>query len=126
MARIGSRDTAPELLVRRLLHQLGYRYRKHDSSLPGCPDLVFSARQKVIFVHGCFWHQHECDAGRLPKSNSDFWSAKLQRNVERDQHAVAKLQEKGWQVLTLWECELKSRNSLKLKLINFLGPRRAV
>lgn len=111
MRRIRSKDTAPELLVRRLVWSLGYRYRLHRKDLPGKPDLVFGTRKKVIFVHGCFWHQHPagCSDSRLPKSRLGYWLPKLQRNCERDAKAVAALEAAGWQVLIIWDCETKAR-----------------
>jgi DNA mismatch endonuclease (patch repair protein) len=101
MSRIRSRDTKPEMIVRRLLHAAGYRYRLHTKDLPGKPDVVFKRRRKVVFVHGCFWHQHDredCLDGRRPKSNTSYWHAKLERNVERDQEHIRRLHELGWQV----------------------------
>lgn len=109
MARVKSKDTKPELAVRRLLWSMGYRYRLHARDLPGRPDLVFRGRKKVIFVHGCFWHRHPdpgCKLARLPKSRRDFWESKLQANLERDQRHVAQLRADGWDVLVLWECQL--------------------
>ena len=97
MSRIRSKDTKPEMLIRRMLHGLGYRYSLHRRDLPGAPDLVFPSRRKVILVHGCFWHQHKrCIDGRLPKSREDYWLPKLLRNVERDRRTVAKLRRGGW------------------------------
>ena len=107
MRRIRSKDTKPELLVRGAVHKLGYRYRLHRRDLPGCPDLVFATKRKVIFVHGCFWHQHgSCREGRPPSSNQSYWNTKLARTVARDRSAVEALLRDGWGVLTLWECEL--------------------
>lgn len=125
MARIRSKDMKPELIVRRLVHSLGYRYRLHRKDLPGRPDLVFGPRKKVIFVHGCFWHQHsdpKCLDGRAPKSNTAYWGPKLQRNVDRDQKHVTALQAIGWETLVVWECEAKDLNVLKQRLIEFLSP----
>jgi DNA mismatch endonuclease (patch repair protein) len=124
MSRISSKDTKPELVVRRLLHGLGYRYRLHRKDLPGKPDLVFTKRKKVIFVHGCFWHQHsECREGRIPGSRLDYWEAKLKRNVERDARHLSDLGEAGWQALILWECEIKDQKTLQKRLQKFLDPR---
>jgi DNA mismatch endonuclease (patch repair protein) len=125
MARIRARDTKPEMVVRRMLHRLGYRYRLHGKALPGKPDLVFTSRRKVIFVHGCFWHQHEATAcldGRKPKSNTDYWHPKLARNVERDQQHVEKLRAEGWCVLVVWDCEMRDQALLMKRLLDFLGP----
>ncbi|MFC4523250.1 very short patch repair endonuclease [Cupriavidus pinatubonensis] len=121
MRRIRSKDTAPELLVRRLVWSLGYRYRLHRKDLPGKPDLAFGSRKKAIFVHGCFWHQHPagCPDSRLPKSRLEYWLPKLQRNCERDAKAVAALETAGWQVLIIWDCETKAPD-LAERLRNFL------
>jgi len=110
------------MLIRRMLHGLGYRYSLHRRDLPGAPDLVFTSRRKIVFVHGCFWHQHKgCIDGRLPKSREDYWLPKLLRNVERDRRNVAKLRRGGWKVLTLWECDIPESNSLQERLVHFLG-----
>jgi DNA mismatch endonuclease (patch repair protein) len=128
MARIRGKNTSPELLVRRLLHAAGYRYRLHGSAagsrLPGRPDLVFAGRRKVIFVNGCFWHYHSCRAGQhAPKSNADFWETKRRRTLDRDARQRAELAALGWQVLTVWECELADRSGLEDVLTAFLdGP----
>ncbi|WP_246104757.1 very short patch repair endonuclease [Sphingomonas xanthus] len=129
MAKIRSGDTKPELIVRRLLHGLGYRYRLHGKELPGKPDLVFSKRRKVIFVHGCFWHQHNATAcldGRKPKSNTAYWHPKLARNVKRDRENLEKVAAAGWESLVLWECELRDQVALSARLQSFLGPTRHV
>lgn len=113
MRRIRSKNTKPEVLLRSLLHQAGYRFRIHRKDLPGKPDIVFPSRRKVIFVHGCFWHQHSgCREGRLPGTRQDYWQPKLERNVQRDADAIEKLRELGWQVLTVWECELSTDSVL--------------
>lgn len=112
MRRIKSADTTPEMIVRRLAHRLGYRFRLHRRDLPGKPDMVFSGLRKVIFVHGCFWHQHSdsnCGA-RPPRSNNSYWEPKLARNVARDQRNVEELDALGWDVLTVWECETRMPN----------------
>ncbi|WP_310621273.1 very short patch repair endonuclease [Flexibacterium corallicola] len=115
MSRIGSRDTAPELVVRRSLHAIGYRYRLHVRTLPGTPDVVLPRYKAVIFVHGCFWHCHPgCRHFRLPKSNRGFWKEKLNRNVERDREQVAQLRRMGWRVLTVWECATRENPIEKL------------
>ncbi len=111
MSRIRSQGTKPEMAVRRLTHGLGFRYRLHRRDLPGTPDLVFPSRRKVIFVHGCFWHQHaDCDRVREPQSNRDYWLPKLKRNAERDGEHLRKLAELGWKALVLWECEVRQDN----------------
>ena len=122
MSRIKNRDTKPEMRVRAIVHGMGYRYRLHRKDLPGKPDLVFPARKKVIFVHGCFFHIHNCRYGQVvPRTNAEFWAKKRRSNVERDAKNIAALQEMGWQVLTVWECETKSPESLPEKLSGFLG-----
>lgn len=121
MQRIKGRDTTPELLVRRLIHAMGFRYRLHRKDLPGRPDLVFGPRRKIIFVHGCFWHQHDaCRAGRLPGSNTGYWAPKLRRNIERDAAARSALEAKGWNVLVIWECETRDETALRASLSAFL------
>lgn len=125
MRAIKSKDTKPELAVRRLAHSMGYRYRLHRKDLPGKPDLVFAGRRKVIFVHGCFWHQHEleqCLDGRRPKSNNVYWDEKLRRNVERDFRNRQALEGAGWDVLIIWECETKDLSVLEDRLRGFLQP----
>lgn len=124
MSHIRGRDTKPELWLRSRLHALGYRYRVHVKGLPGTPDVVFGARRKVIFVHGCFWHQHpECPLAVMPKTREDFWRQKLAANGARDKRNVAELEARGWQVLVLWECELHDGAALS-KAREFLGPSR--
>ena len=108
MALVRDRDTTPELVVRKLCHSLGYRYRLHVRSLPGCPDLVFPRLRKVLFVHGCFWHKHNCKRGkRMPKSSVDYWQSKLAGNQTRDRKHRARLRRLGWQVSVVWECQTK-------------------
>jgi DNA mismatch endonuclease (patch repair protein) len=126
MAKIRSGDTKPEMIVRRLLHARGFRYRLHRKDLPGKPDLVFGPRRKAIFIHGCFWHQHDaagCLDGRKPKSNTGYWHSKLDRNVERDRQHLAELAEKGWDTLVIWECQTKDAEALLREIEEFLGPR---
>lgn len=123
MRRIRSKGTKPEMLVRRLAHRLGYRFRLHRKDLPGAPDLAFIARRKVIFVHGCFWHAHDCKRGaRIPKTNADYWQPKLNRNVMRDRQHMIELTERGWKALVIWECELRDDATLSKRLRSFLGP----
>ncbi len=124
MRRIRSKDTKPELKVRRLIHSMGIRYRLHRADLPGTPDLVFSSRKKVVFVYGCFWHQHDCALGRKqPATNRDYWLPKLARNCERDEQAKQRLALQNWQVLVVWECETKDLESLKERIARFLKAR---
>lgn len=121
MSRIKGGNTKPELIVRSLTHRMGYRYRLHGKGLPGRPDLVFAAKRKVIFVHGCFWHRHEgCRLARLPKSRLDFWRPKLDANAARDKEVERRLSELGWKVLTIWECEVKDEVALTLRVRAFL------
>lgn len=121
MSQIRNRNTKPEMVVRSMVHRLGYRYRLHRKDLPGKPDLVFPSRRKVIFVHGCFFHMHDCRYGRVvPKTNHDFWQAKRLSNVERDQRNVEALELAGWRVLEVWECETKQPAGLPEKLDAFL------
>lgn len=111
MSRIGSRNTKPELVVRRGLHAAGFRFRLHHDDLPGRPDIVLPRHRAAIFVHGCFWHRHEgCSNFRLPKTNPEFWREKISRNVERDATAVEALRERGWRVLIVWECATRKVN----------------
>lgn len=122
MSRIRSRDTGPELVVRRIVHGMGYRYRLHRSDMPGKPDLVFGPRRKVIFVHGCFWHRHEdCRLARLPKSRLEFWQPKLEANRIRDERNRYELTRKDWGVLVIWECEIKEESRLRQRIREFLG-----
>lgn len=123
MRRVRNRDTGPEWVVRRLTHAMGYRYRLHSSALPGCPDLVFPKRRKVILVHGCFWHRHEaptCKLARLPKSRLDFWEPKLEANRRRDMENERRLTEMGWKTLVVWECEARDKITLREKIKQFL------
>lgn len=123
MRQIKSKGMKPELMVRRLVHAMGFRFRLHRKDLPGNPDLVFPGRRKVIFVHGCFWHQHPdatCRHAHTPRSNSDYWGPKLARNVARDDHAQRALEEEGWTVMTIWECELKDQQEAADRLRGFL------
>ncbi|MGL3805610.1 very short patch repair endonuclease [Paeniglutamicibacter sp. R2-26] len=145
MSKIRGKDTKPELIVRRLLHAAGYRYRLQGSiprstmvqiprdhpqahlpggKLPGRPDIVFSARRKVVFVNGCFWHLHECPTGQhAPQTNAEFWEAKRTATRERDRRTLAALAELGWESLVLWECELGDPPTVLDRLSGFLGPR---
>ncbi len=122
MSLIRSKDTKPEIVVRRLVHSMGYRYRLHDKKMPGHPDIVFRSRSKVIFVHGCFWHLHrDCPHCRPPKSRQDYWRPKLKRNAERDEQVRRELHNLGWRSLVIWECELANSNKLARKIKKFLG-----
>jgi DNA mismatch endonuclease (patch repair protein) len=121
MGRIRSRDTSPEMIVRRLVHRMGYRYRLHVSSLPGKPDLVLSRLKRIIEVRGCFWHQHPgCIDSHIPKSHLEYWGRKLEQNHRRDQENARRLRELGWRVLVVWECEAKATENLVKRLARFL------
>lgn len=108
MAKVKSRDTSPEMEVRRALHRAGYRFRVHRADIPGCPDLVFPRHRVALFVHGCFWHWHGCKRTRMPKSNVEYWTAKIKRNVDRDKQVRYELERLGWKWRVIWECELVS------------------
>lgn len=121
MRRIRSRDTGPEWIVRRLVHGLGYRYRLHRKDLPGKPDLVFPSRQKVIFIHGCFWHSHGCSLSHTPKSNLGYWLPKLERNRRRDEAVREALKAEGWDTLVIWECQTADPEQVAASIRQFLG-----
>ncbi|QZD89896.1 very short patch repair endonuclease [Qipengyuania aurantiaca] len=132
MASVGQKNTKPEMIVRRHLHRLGFRYRLHRRDLPGSPDIVFPSRKKTIFVHGCYWHGHECRWGNLPKSNQDYWRAKIVANRERDDRNVSALESMGWETLTVWQCELRNELQAIERIVEYLqsgatqGGNRAV
>jgi len=114
MARVRGKNTVPEMIVRRLVHRMGYRYRLHRKDLPGKPDLVLPRHNLVIFVHGCFWHRHAgCSRATIPQTRTDFWEAKLSATVERDRAQAAALMAAGWQVLVIWECDLRDQDRLE-------------
>lgn len=121
MSAVRTKDTGPELLVRKLLSAQGYRYRLHRKDLPGRPDIVFPGRHKAVFVHGCYWHGHRCAKGRLPKSRLRYWKPKIAANKKRDARNIAKLKRSGWGVSVVWQCELKNAGTLVRKLKAFLG-----
>lgn len=122
MGRVRGKNTGPEVMVRRIAHALGYRFRIHRRDLPGTPDLVFSGKRKAIFVHGCFWHRHPgCRKASTPMTRSEFWQAKFARNVERDARNERELRAAGWDVLTVWECETRDVETLSSTLCAFLG-----
>ena len=124
MSRIRGADTKPELFVRRALHAIGYRFRTHVRDLPGRPDLVFTKRHAVIFVHGCFWHRHGCRKTYSPKSRQEFWQEKFRGNVTRDTRNQNLLADAGWRVLIVWECEIESDPTTLDRIVDFLGPPR--
>jgi DNA mismatch endonuclease (patch repair protein) len=124
MSRIRGKDTGAELVVRKLVYGMGFRYRLHAKALPGRPDLVFRKKRRVILVHGCFWHRHQdpaCKLARLPKSRLDFWLPKLEGNRHRDRANQSKLERDGWRILVIWECGLRDRQALESKIKAFLG-----
>ncbi|MDO8912196.1 MAG: DNA mismatch endonuclease Vsr [Phenylobacterium sp.] len=124
MAGIRGKDTAPELKVRRAAHALGYRFRLHRRGLPGSPDLVFPARKKVIFVHGCYWHRHDgCRYATVPKSNPAFWAEKFEKNVARDRRVLEELADLGWDAMVVWECETRDATVLNERIASHLGQR---
>lgn len=120
MQAVKPTDTRPEIAVRRLLFSLGYRYRIHYKKLPGKPDVVFPSRRKAVFVHGCFWHGHNCSKGRAPKSRLEYWLPKLRENAERDRRKIAEIEALGWQVLVVWQCEIADGRALAQRLVSFV------
>ena len=124
MSRIKGVDTKPELLVRSIVHRLGYRFSLHRKDLPGSPDIVLPKHKKIIFVHGCFWHGHKgCKRSRRPSSNIEFWQNKLEKNIMRDKKNLAELRKKGWAVLVLWQCQTNKPEKLIIKIEKFLGSK---
>ncbi|WP_306395327.1 very short patch repair endonuclease [Telluria beijingensis] len=121
MKSVGQKNTGPELVVRRLLHRMGYRYFLHRKDLPGTPDIVFPGKKKAIFVHGCYWHGHGCSKGMLPKSRLEYWAPKIAKNRARDVSNVDALTHLGWRVLTIWQCEIRNSNELAMQLQQFLS-----
>ncbi len=121
MSRIRAKDTMPELIVRRIVHRLGYRFRLHRRDLPGCPDIVLPRHRKAIFVHGCFWHMHSCRYGQVaPTTNRNYWGRKRKGNVQRDQEELRALRHLGWKVLIVWECWTKDVPTLERRVQQFL------
>lgn len=121
MSRVAGRDTKPELIVRSLLHRMGYRFRIHRTDLPGRPDITLPRHKKTIFVHGCFWHGHiGCPRAKRPSTNEVFWNRKLDKNMERDTENMAKLEALGWSVLVVWQCEAKNSLKLRQKIENYM------
>ena len=120
MSAVRTKDTGPELLVRRILTRLNYRYRLHRKDLPGRPDVVFPGRKKAIFVHGCFWHSHGCDKGKAPRSRLEYWAPKLEANRVRDAANVDELAKLGWEVLVVWQCETRDLDALEARLAKYV------
>ena len=121
MSRIGSRDTKPELVVRRIAHRLGFRFRLHRKDLPGCPDIVFPKYRSIIFVHGCFWHRHpSCKHASSPKTNVEYWEKKFRRNVVRDADNETLLRKLGWRFMVIWECEVKDHKAVAQRISSYL------
>ncbi len=124
MSGIRGKDTKPEMIVRRALHKAGFRYRLHVKELPGKPDIVLPKYRTVIFVHGCFWHMHDCKYFKWPKTRSDFWKEKIQKNVERDQRAYDLLETMDWHVMLIWECEIKRLQTSSIEALLGLNDLR--
>lgn len=123
MGRVKGRDTKPERAVRSLIHRMGFRFRLHASQLPGRPDIVLPRHRKVIFVHGCFWHQHPgCRRAKLPQTRAEWWKSKLTRNSQRDSETQEQLRQQGWEVLVIWQCQLRDPCRLEAELRKFLDP----
>jgi DNA mismatch endonuclease (patch repair protein) len=121
MSQIRNKDTRPEILVRSIVHRLGFRYALHRKDLPGKPDMVLTRHRKIIFIHGCFWHMHRCRYGKVkPATNINFWKAKREANVARDKKNLRKLRKDGWKVLVVWECWTRNPSALKDRLMRFL------
>lgn len=126
MRAVKSKNTSPEMIVRKLIHGMGYRFRLHRKDLPGSPDLVFPSRRLALFVHGCFWHGHDCARGaRSPKTNAQYWTAKIERNRKRDAESLRALADAGWRSYVIWECELRDWECLRTKLAMLLDASEA-
>ena len=120
MRRIRSTNTTPEIVVRRILHRAGFRFRLHSKNLPGCPDIVLMRHKIAVFVHGCFWHGHKCKDGRRPKSNRPYWNKKLDRNITRDRVSTSMLKRMDWKRIVIWACEVKNVVALETRLERLL------
>jgi len=121
MRRVRSFDTGPEVRVRQMVHHFGFRFRLHCKDLPGRPDIVLAGRRQIVFVHGCYWHQHSCEGSKRPATNRRYWNRKLDKNVQRDKENLRLLRRQGWRVLTVWECELRKPERLERRLLRFLN-----
>jgi len=127
MSNVKSKDTKPEIIVRSIVHRLGFRFRKHITDLPGKPDVVLARHRKVIFVHGCFWHGHKkCKRALRPQSHKTFWADKLDKNIDRDKRNKRELELLGWKVLIIWSCEIIDVDKIRNKLIKFLGKKKGM
>lgn len=115
MSKISGKETKPEILVRKFLFSRGYRFRKNVKELPGKPDIVLPKYKTAIFIHGCFWHGHSCQRGSLPESNREFWKEKINKNIERDSQNILQLEEKGWSVIIIWQCEMKNKEDKEIR-----------
>jgi DNA mismatch endonuclease (patch repair protein) len=120
MSKISGKETKPEILVRKFLFLKGFRFRKNVKELSGKPDIVLPKYKTVIFVHGCFWHGHSCKRGTLPETNHEFWQKKIGRNIERDIHDISELKEKEWNVIVVWQCEIKNKTEREIRLDNLI------
>ena len=122
MSRIKGKNTKPEILIRKIIHRMGYRFRLHRKDLPGKPDLVLPRLNKIVFVHGCFWHMHNCRYGKVtPKTRAEFWQTKREGNVKRDKRNIRLLKKQDWQVLVVWECQIRNIEKLRKRIAEFLG-----
>lgn len=121
MSKISGKETTPEILVRKFLFYKGFRFRKNVNYLPGKPDIVLSKYKTIIFIHGCFWHGHFCKRGMLPETNYEFWHEKIKKNIERDARNVSELKERGWNVIIVWECEIKNKGDRDIRLSKLIG-----
>lgn len=127
MSRVSGKDTAPEMIVRKMIHGIGFRYRLHTRDLPGSPDITLRRLKKAIFVHGCFWHGHEgCKRAKRPSANADFWNRKIDQTIARDAEAQRRLREMGWEVLVVWQCQMRDAESLYERIARFLIEGEAV
>lgn len=122
LSRVRSKNTRPERVVRSILHRMGYRYRCHAKQLPGIPDLLFTKRRVALFVHGCFWHRHNCGRASVPLRRTEFWADKFHKTMQRDMRTIDELNKRGWRSVVVWECELRCRCELEAKLVKKLGP----
>lgn len=121
MSKISGKETKPEIFVRKFLFSRGFRYRKNVKELPGKPDIVLPKYKTVIFINGCFWHGHDCKRGKLPKSNYDFWASKIERNIQHDLSSITELKKQGWQVIVVWQCEIRNEELKQNRMTSLLN-----